>query len=56
MYIFNHFTVTTASALTLHNLRDGSLVSLAILEQKNINLNWYRGLLSPRCKSDRTRN
>ena len=44
MYIFNHFTVTTASALTLHNLRDGSLVSLAILEQKNINLNWYRGL------------
>ena len=42
--IYESINLTLKYTQRLHNLRDGSLVSLAFQEQKNMNLDWYRGL------------
>ena len=43
--VFECINLTLKYALRLQNLKDNSLVYLAFLEQKALNLNWYKGLV-----------
>ena len=43
--VFECINLTLNYVQRLQNLKDDSLVHLAFLEQKNLNLNWYKGLV-----------